>query len=150
MMTLEMKIDDVIDELGIKEVDDKTDAEFEKDNDNYSNVVDSLDILENDLLAHYKDLNVEMYIKLRQLDLMKKMVDKLDNLDMLYDVYKQLKKLANKQKQNRRKALRLRGFFYMVKICEKYGAKYGQTLDKIVTIFWTYFDHEHGGAKYGP
>ena len=96
MMTLEMKIDDVIDELGIKEVDDKTDAEFEKDNDNYSNVVDSLDILENDLLTHYKDLNVEMYIKLRQLDLMKKLVDKLDNLDMLYDVYKQLKELAHK------------------------------------------------------
>ena len=96
MMTLEMKMDDVIDELGIKEVADKTDAEFEKDNDNYSNVVDSLDILENDLLTHYKDLDVEMYIKLRQLDLMKKLVYKLDNLEMLYDVYKQLKKLANK------------------------------------------------------
>ena len=96
MMTLEMKMDDVIDELGIKEVADKTDAEFEKDNDKYSNVVDSLDILENDLLTHYKDLDAEMYIKLRQLDLMKKLVYKLDNLEMLYDVYKQLKKLANK------------------------------------------------------
>ena len=96
MMTLEMKMDDVIDELGIKEVDDKTDAEFEKDNDNYSNVVDRLDILENDLLTHYKDLDVEMYIKLRQLDIMKKLVYKLDNLEMLYDVYKQLKELAHK------------------------------------------------------
>lgn len=96
MMTLEMKMDDVIDELGIKEVADKTDAEFEKDNDNYGNVVDSLDILENDLLTHYKDLNVEMYIKLRQLDIMKKLVYKLDNLEMLYDVYKQLQELANK------------------------------------------------------
>ena len=96
MMTLEMKMDDVIDELGIKEVADKTDAEFEKDNDNYGNVVDSLDILENDLLTHYKDLNVEMYIKLRQLDLMKKLVYKLDNLEVLYDVYKQLQELANK------------------------------------------------------
>ena len=96
MMTLEMKMDDVIDELGIKEVADKTDAEFEKDNDSYGNVVDSLDTLENDLLTHYKDLDVEMYIKLRQLDLMKKLVYKLDNLEMLYDVYKQLKKLANK------------------------------------------------------
>ena len=117
MMTLEMKMDDVIDELGIKEVDDKTDAEFEKDNENYSNVVDRLDILENDLLTHYKDLDAEMYIKLRQLDLMKKLVYKLDNLDMLYDVYKQLKELANKQKHDRRKALRLRGFF----IWSKYG-----------------------------
>lgn len=96
MMTLEMKMDDVIDELGIKEVADKTDAEFEKDNDNYGNAVDSLDILENDLLTHYKELDAEMYIKLRQLDLMKKLVYKLDNLEMLYDVYKQLKKLANK------------------------------------------------------
>lgn len=96
MMTLEMKMDDVIDELGIKEVADKTDAEFEKDNDNYSNVVDSLDIIENDLLTHYKDLNAEMYIKLRQLDLMKKLVYKLDNLEMLYDVYKQLKELDHK------------------------------------------------------
>ena len=96
MMTLEMKMDDVIDELGIKEVADKTDAEFEKDNDNYGNVVDSLDILENDLLTHYKDLDAEMYIKLRQLDLMKKLVYKLDNLEMLYDVYKQLQELANK------------------------------------------------------
>ena len=96
MMTLEMKMDDVIDELGIKEVADKTHAEFEKDNDSYGNVVDSLDTLENDLLTHYKDLDVEMYIKLRQLDLMKKLVYKLDNLEMLYDVYKQLKKLANK------------------------------------------------------
>ena len=96
MMTLEMKMDDVIDELGIKEVADKTDAEFEKDNDNYGNVVDSLDILENDLLTHYKDLDVEMYIKLRQLDLMKKLVYRLDNLEMLYDVYKQLQKLAHK------------------------------------------------------
>lgn len=96
MMTLEMKMDDVIDELGIKEVADKTDDEFEKDNDNYGNVVDSLDILENDLLTHYKDLNVEMYIKLRQLDLMKKLVYKLDNLEMLYDVYKQLQELEHK------------------------------------------------------
>ena len=96
MMTLEMKMDDVIDELGIKEVADKTDAEFEKDNDTYSNVVDSLDILENDLLTHYKDLDAEMYIKLRQLDLMKKLVYKLDNLEMLYDVYKQLQELAHK------------------------------------------------------
>lgn len=96
MMTLEMKMDDVIDELGIKEVADKTDAEFEKDNENYGNAVDSLDILENDLITHYKDLNAEMYIKLRQLDLMKKLVYKLDNLEMLYDVYKQLKELANK------------------------------------------------------
>lgn len=96
MMTLEMKMDDVIDELGIKEVADKTDAEFEKDNDNYSNAVDSLDILENDLLTHYKDLDAEMYIKLRHLDLMKKLVYKLDNLEMLYDVYKQLKALAHK------------------------------------------------------
>lgn len=96
MMTLEMKMDDVIDELGIKEVADKTDTEFEKDNDNYSNVVDSLDILENDLLTHYKDLNAEMYIKLRQLDIMKKLVYKLDNLEMLYDVYKQLQELVNK------------------------------------------------------
>lgn len=96
MMTLEMKMDDVIDELGIKEVADKTDAEFEKDNDNYSNVVDSLDILENDLLTHYKDLDAEMYIKLRQLDIMKKLVYKLDNLEMLYDVYKQLHELAHK------------------------------------------------------
>lgn len=96
MMTLEMKMDDVIDELGIKEVADKTDAEFENDNDSYGNVVDRLDILENDLLTHYKDLDVEMYIKLRQLDLMKKLVYKLDNLEMLYDVYKQLKKLVNK------------------------------------------------------
>ena len=96
MITLEMKMDDVIDELGIKEVADKTDAEFEKDNDSYGNVVDSLDIIENDLLTHYKDLDVEMYIKLRQLDLMKKLVYKLDNLEMLYDVYKQLQELANK------------------------------------------------------
>ena len=96
MMTLEMKMDDVIDELGINEVADKTDAEFEKDNDNYGNVVDSLDILENDLLTHYKELDAEMYIKLRQLDLMKKLVYKLDNLDMLYDVYKQLQELAHK------------------------------------------------------
>ena len=96
MMTLEMKMDDVIDELGIKEVSDKTDAEFEKDNDNYGNVVDSLDILENDLLTHYKELDAEMYIKLRQLDLMKKLVYKLDNLEMLYDVYKQLQELAHK------------------------------------------------------
>ena len=96
MMTLEMKMDDVIDELGIKKVADKTDAEFEKDNDNYSNVADRLDILENDLLTHYKDLDAEMYIKLRQLDLMKKLVYKLDNLEMLYDVYKQLQKLAHK------------------------------------------------------
>ena len=96
MMTLEMKMDDVIDELGIKEVADKTDAEFEKDNENYGNAVDSLDILENDLITHYKDLNAEMYIKLRQLDLMKKLVYKLDNLEMLYDVYKQLKELAHK------------------------------------------------------
>ena len=96
MMTLEMKMDDVIDELGIKEVADKTDDEFEKDNVTYGNVVDILDIIENDLLTHYKDLDAEMYIKLRQLDLMKKLVYKLDNLEMLYDVYKQLQELAHK------------------------------------------------------
>lgn len=96
MMTSKMDMYSVLDDLKIKDVSDKTDDEFERDNDKYSNVVDDLDIMENDLLTHYKDLDVETYIKLRQLDLMKKMIDKLDNLEMLYDVQNQIKALNNK------------------------------------------------------
>lgn len=92
----EMNVEFLIKSLGIKEAYEKTDDEFEKDNDNYGNAVDNIDTLENDLLTHYKELDMETYIKLRQLDLMKKIVDKLDNLEMLYDVYKQLQKLAHK------------------------------------------------------
>lgn len=92
----DMYVKDVLDELGVNDVASKTDEEFEADNDKYSNVVDDLDIMENDLLTHYKDLDLETYIKLRQLDLMKKMVDKLDNLEMLYDVQNQIKALNNK------------------------------------------------------
>lgn len=82
--------------LEVKPAVEKTDEEFERDNDKYSNVVDDLDIMENDLLTHYKDLDVETYIKLRQIDLLKKMVEKLDNLEMLYDVQNQIKALNNK------------------------------------------------------
>lgn len=96
MITKEMTMADAIDELGVKETAEKTDAEFEKDNDKYGNVVDTLDVLENDLLTHFKELDIETYIKLRQLDLMKKMVDKLDNLEMLYDVQNQIKALNDK------------------------------------------------------
>ena len=92
----DMYLKDVLDGLGVKDVSDKTDYEFERDNDKYGNVVDDLDIMENDLLTHYKDLDVETYIKLRQIDLMKKMIDKLDNLEMLYDVQNQIKALNNK------------------------------------------------------
>ena len=96
MMTSKMDMYSVLDDLNIKDVSDKTDEEFEADNDKYGNVVDDLDIVENDLLTHYKDLDVETYIKLRQIDLMKKMIDKLDNLEMLYDVQNQIKALNNK------------------------------------------------------
>ena len=96
MMTSKMDMYSVLDDLKIKDATSKTDDEFEADNDKYGNVVDDLDIMENDLLTHYKDLDVETYIELRQIDLMKKMIDKLDNLEMLYDVYKQLQVLNNK------------------------------------------------------
>ena len=92
----DMYVKDVLDGLNIKDVAIKTDEEFESDNYKYGNVVDDLDIMENDLLTHYKDLDVETYIKLRQIDLMKKMIDKLDNLEMLYDVQNQIKALHNK------------------------------------------------------
>lgn len=96
MMTKEMAMSDVIDELGIKSVADKTDEEFERDNNKYSNIVDELDTIENDMLTHYKELDADMYFRLRQIDLLKKLTDKLDNLEMLYDVYNQLKALNNK------------------------------------------------------
>lgn len=87
----------LMDLLDVKTAVEKTDDEFEQDNDKYSNVSDDLDILENDLLVNYKRLDVDSYIKLRQLDMLKKIVDKLDDLEMLYDVYNQLKALNNKQ-----------------------------------------------------
>lgn len=82
--------------LEVKPAVEKTDDEFEKDNVTYVNVVDDLDIMENDLLTKYRDLDVDTYLKLRQIDLLKKIVDKLDNLEMIYDVYNELKKLNNK------------------------------------------------------
>ena len=96
MITSKMDMYSVLDDLKIKDATRKTDDEFEHDNDEYNKVVDDLEIMENDLLTHYKDLDVETYVKLRQLDLLKKIVDKLDNLEMLYDVYKQLQVLNNK------------------------------------------------------
>lgn len=96
MMTKVMAMKDVIDELGIKSVADKTDEEFERDNDKYGNVCDELDAIENDMLTHYKELDADMYLKLRQIDLLKRLVDKLDDLEMLYDVYNELKALNNK------------------------------------------------------
>lgn len=97
MMTSKMDMYSVLDDLKIKDVASKTDDEFEHDNDEYNKIVDDLEIMENDLLTHYKDLDMETYLKLRQIDLLKKIVDKLDNLEMLYDVYKQLQVLNNKQ-----------------------------------------------------
>ena len=89
-------LDSMLKALEIKPAVEKTDDEFEKDNVTYGNVVDDLDIMENDLLTKYRDLDVDTYLKLRQIDLLKKIVDKLDNLEMLYDVYNELKKLNKK------------------------------------------------------
>jgi len=89
-------LDSMLKALEVKPAVEKTDDEFEKDNVTYGNVVDDLDIMENDLLTKYRDLDVDTYLKLRQIDLLKKIVDKLDNLEMIYDVYKQLQVLNNK------------------------------------------------------
>ena len=89
-------LDSMLKALEVKPAVEKTDDEFEKDNVTYVNVVDDLDIMENDLLTKYSDLDVDTYLKLRQIDLLKKIVDKLDNLEMIYDVYNELKKLNNK------------------------------------------------------
>lgn len=89
-------LDSMLKALEVKPAVEKTDDEFEKDNVTYGNVVDDLDIMENDLLTKYRDLDVDTYLKLRQIDLLKKMVDKLDNLEMLYDVHNQIKALNNK------------------------------------------------------
>ena len=89
-------LDSMLKALEVKPAVEKTDDEFEKDNVTYGNVVDDLDIMENDLLTKYSDLDVDTYLKLRQIDLLKKIVDKLDNLEMIYDVYNELKKLNNK------------------------------------------------------
>ena len=89
-------LDSMLKALEVKPAVEKTDDEFEKDNVTYGNVVDDLDIMENDLLTKYRDLDVDTYLKLRQIDLLKKIVDKMDNLEMLYDVYKQLQVLNNK------------------------------------------------------
>lgn len=89
-------LDSMLKALEVKPAVEKTDDEFEKDNVTYGNVVDDLDIMENDLLTKYRDLDVYTYLKLRQIDLLKKIVDKLDNLEMIYDVYNELKKLNNK------------------------------------------------------
>lgn len=89
-------LDSMLKALEVKPAVEKTDDEFEKDNVTYGNVVDDLDIMENDLLTKYRDLDVDTYLKLRQIDLLKKIVDKLDNLEMLYDVQNQIKALNNK------------------------------------------------------
>ena len=89
-------LDSMLKALEVKPAVEKTDDEFEKDNVTYGNVVDDLDIMENDLLTKYRDLDVDTYLKLRQIDLLKKIVEKLDNLEMIYDVYNELKKLNNK------------------------------------------------------
>lgn len=89
-------LDSMLKALEVKPAVEKTDDEFEKDNVTYGNVVDDLDIMENDLLTKYRDLDVDTYLKLRQIDLLKKMVEKLDNIEMIYDVYNELKKLNNK------------------------------------------------------
>ena len=89
-------LDSMLKALEVKPAVEKTDDEFEKDNVTYGNVVDDLDIMENDLLTKYRDLDVDTYLKLRQIDLLKKVVEKLDNLEMLYDVQNQIKALNNK------------------------------------------------------
>lgn len=89
-------LDSMLKALEVKPAVEKTDDEFEKDNVTYGNVVDDLDIMENDLLTKYRYLDVDTYLKLRQIDLLKKIVEKLDNLEMIYDVYNELKKLNNK------------------------------------------------------
>ena len=89
-------LDSMLKALEVKPAVEKTDDEFEKDNVTYGNVVDDLDIMENDLLTKYRDLDVDTYLKLRQIDLLKKIVDKMDNIEMIYDVYNELKKLNNK------------------------------------------------------
>lgn len=102
MMTKEMAMKDVIDELGVKETPDKTDAEFDRDDKEYNRLVGdewsvgALDTLESDMLTHYKELDADMYFRLRQIDLLKTLIKKLDNLEMLYDVHTALKELNDK------------------------------------------------------
>lgn len=102
MMTKEMAMSDVMDELGVKETPNKTDAEFDRDDKEYERLVGdewsvgALDTLESDMLTHYKELDADMYFRLRQIDLLKTLIKKLDNLEMLYDVHTALKELNNK------------------------------------------------------
>lgn len=80
----------------IKFMNDKTDKEYESDYSKYEDNEVTRDIFEKDMLLHFENLDFDTYYRLRMIELLKSINEKLEDLEMLYDVQKQLENVASR------------------------------------------------------
>lgn len=89
-------IREICESNGIKFMNDKTDKEYDADCSKYEDNEVTREIFEKDMLLHFENLDFDTYYKLRMLELLKSINEKLEDLEMLYDVQRQLNNIALK------------------------------------------------------
>ena len=89
-------IREICESNNIKFMDGKTDREYDADCSKYKDNEGTREIFEKDMLLHFENLDFDTYYKLRMLELLKSINEKLEDLEMLYDVQRQLNNIALK------------------------------------------------------
>ena len=89
-------IREICESNNIKLMNDKTDKEYDADCSKYEDNEVTREIFEKDMLSHFENLDFDTYYKLRMLELLKSINEKLEDLEMLYDVQRQLNNIALK------------------------------------------------------
>lgn len=89
-------IKEICEDNNIKFMNNKTDEEYESDYSKYEDNEVTRDIFEKDMLLNFEKLDFDTYYKLRKIELLKSINEKLDNLEMLYDVQRQLGTIVHK------------------------------------------------------
>ena len=87
-------IREICESTDIKFMNDKTDNEYDDDCSKYEDNEVTREIFEKDMLLHFENLDVDTYYKLRMLELLKSIDEKLEDLEMLYDVQRQIENIA--------------------------------------------------------
>lgn len=89
-------IREICESNNIKFMNDKTDKEYDADCSKYKDNEVTREIFEKDMLLHFENLDFDTYYRLRMIELLKSINEKLEDLEMLYDVQRQLNNIALK------------------------------------------------------
>ena len=105
-------IREICEDKGIKLMDGKTDREYDADCSKYEDNEVTREIFEKDMLLHFENLDFDTYYKLRMLELLKSIDEKLEDLEMLYDVQRQIENIARLKQEGVTKYGNDKRFFY--------------------------------------